>query len=79
MYMVYIPVYSVYAIYRRVYAPVFTRSLSLPLTNYTKLIRIAPANTARSVSNPRKLILYKITVFEVSGRHVFGIESLKLR
>ena len=68
-----------YACNIREYAPVFTRSLSLPLINYTKLIRIAPANTARSVSNPRKLILYKITVSEVSGTHVLGIESLKFR
>ena len=52
---------------------------SLPLINYTKLIRIAPANTARSVSNPRKRILYKITVSEVSGTHALGIESLKFR
>ena len=42
-----------YACNIKEYAPVFTRSLSLPLINYTKLIRIAPANTARSVSNPR--------------------------
>ena len=68
-----------YACNIREYAPVFTRSLSLPLINYTKLIRIAPANTARSVSHPRKLILYKITVSEVSGTHVLGIESLKFR
>ena len=60
------------------YAPVLTRGLSLQLINYTKFIRITSANTARSVSNPCTLILYKIAVSEMSGTLVLVLNLLSL-